>query len=130
MAKTAEAPTASKYQTLAFASIPKRATPGRSWDHDEANALLSVVTGDQVDGSAPTATDGAAYADQNAASAARNRAKRLLAHVLPDGMVIKSVIFGLDANGVPVLASDSAGTYGWAVWLAIAPAEKPAATAE
>lgn len=112
------------FEALSFKAIPKRAAPAREWDKDAAAALLAVVTGDQIDGNAPTATDGLAYADQKIARAAANKAKRLLGHVLPEGQSAKTAIFGLDKKGQPVLASQSNGTFGCAVWLIPTPPPK------
>jgi hypothetical protein len=114
------------YTALARSAIPKRTAPGRTVDLEAANDLLAVLMGAPIDDAAPTATDGATYADAKLARAEANKAKRLVAHVLPDGTVAKSAIFGLDADGEPVLAADGAGSFGWAVWLTEAPAEKPA----
>jgi len=118
------------YATMALASIPRRVPPVRvaSWDADQAAALLAAVSGDPilVDGkpSAPTATDSLAYADLKAARSAANAAKRLLGHVLPDGKVSKSAIFGLDKKGNAVQQTDSTGSFGFVVWIANAPAPK------
>lgn len=123
------------YEMLPFNLLPKRQAPVRTWDHAEAAALLAIVTGPGVAGAkgeptaAPTATDGIAYTDQKLARAAANKTKRLLGRVLPDGKVAKTGIFGLDADGAAVLASDSAGTFGYAVWLIDAKAPKVAAEA-
>lgn len=113
------------FTALPFTAIPKREAPERTWDREAAAALLAVVTGDQIDGNAPTATDGTAYADQKLARAAANKAKRLLGHVAPEGTTAKTAIFGLDKKGSPVLASQSAGAFGYAVWLIPTPAPKP-----
>lgn len=121
---------APKYQSLPLASLPKRQPPAREgWDKDAAAALLAVISADPTGDppSPPTATDGTAYADQKLARAEANKAKRLVGHVLPEGKAVKTAIFGLDKKGQPVAAAESAGTFGWALWLIDAPAETPAA---
>jgi hypothetical protein len=114
------------FEPLSFKSIPKREAPERTWNHEAAAALLAVVTGDAIDGAAPTATDGTAYADQKLARAAANKTKRLLGHVLPEGQSAKTAIFGLDKKGQPTIASASAGAFGYAVWLIATPPAKTA----
>lgn len=120
------------YQTLPLNVIPKRKAPAHEWDKEAAAALLGVVTADpiKVEGSdetvPPTATDGTAYADPKLARAEANKAKRLLGHVMPTGKIAKTVLFGLDKKGQPVLVADSIGSFGWAVYLADAPTPKAA----
>lgn len=119
------------FQAMPLSAIPKRKAPERTFDQETADALLAIVSAPIPEGgSAPTATDGTAYADTKSARAEANKAKRLLSHVAPDGQIVKTAIFGLDAEGNTVLASDKAAKgFGFAVYLAPAPAEKAAAPA-
>lgn len=89
-----------------LAELPKRETPKRSFNKDAAEALLSVVTTDGA-----TATDGQAYDDRGDAAKKAASAKRLLAHVLPDGKRSRTRVYstGDDQN---------AGPFAWAIWLA------------
>lgn len=122
------------YQSLPLNAIPKRKAPERKWSPEDANALLAVVSAPHIpveggEPTPPTATDGIAHADEKTARAEASKAKRLLAHVLPVGKIVKTVTFGLDKKGQPVRGSDSAGKYGWAVFLTDAPPAKAAAEA-
>lgn len=114
---------------LALSALPKRKAPERTWDREAAEAILAVVSGDMIpvdggDPSPPTATDGESYSDEKLARAEANKAKRLLAHVLPDGKVAKTATFGIDKDGNAVLASAATNGYGWAVWMVDAPEPK------
>lgn len=109
------------FTALSLAALPKRKAPERTWDREAAASLLSIVTGDLIDGSPPTVTDAVEYADEKLARAEANKIKRLLGHVLPDGKIAKTATFGIDVNGDPIVASASAGKFGWAVWIIEAP---------
>lgn len=110
---------ATTYQSLPITALPKRQPPTRgAWSAEAANALYAVISAPIPDGgSQPTATDGVAYTDLKAARAAANKAKRLVAHVLPDGYTVKTALFGLDKKGQPVSAHEGIGTFGFALWL-------------
>ncbi len=118
------------YAIMPLASVPRRLPPERkdTWNKEQADALLAAISGPaiEVDGkpSPPTATDGTAYADLKAARTAANRAKRLVARILPTDKIAKTAIFGLDKKGQAVQQADSAGTYGFAIWLTAKPAAK------
>lgn len=133
MAKeTAPTPAKPSYQALPLSALPKRVPPTRGgYDEEAARGLLAVISADfdtEKGETQPTATDATAYADQKIARAEANKAKRLVSHVLPEGKAVKTAIFGLAADGkTPVTAAESAGKYGWALWLIDAPAETPAA---
>jgi len=98
--------------SITLNTLPKRKAPGRTFDADAAVAILEIVsvTGEGY-------TDGVAYADSKSPRNAANAAKRLLNHVAPTGMVGKTAIFGIGADGEPVAASTGAGSYGFALWL-------------
>lgn len=118
------------YQTIALSALPKRVAPEKTWDKAAAEELLAIISGEMIEGSAPTATDGVAYADQKAARSEANKAKRLVTHVLPEGKIVTSAIFGLDpASGQPVAANaPGVVTFGWAVVLKDAPEAEEVAT--
>lgn len=87
-----------------LAELPKRETPKREFNKEAANALLSVVS---VEGS--TATDGQTYADRKDAAKKAASAKRLLAHVLPDGKRSRTRVYST--------TPDEAGPFAWSVWM-------------
>lgn len=92
----------------AVAALPKRERlGGRQFDRAAADALLALVATDGT-----TATDGVTYTDPKAARVASNAARRLLAHVAPEGRI-------------PATRHDTsdAGTT-WVVFLTDAPTEE------
>lgn len=117
MAKS-ETPAAPTFIARPMTVLPKRETPKSEPDLATANALLAIVTGTtEVDGEqvANTASDGKTFATADAARKVANSAKRKLEHVVPDGMRVKSRVYG------------EGQSWEWAVYLA--PAKAPAAAA-
>jgi hypothetical protein len=96
-------------------ALPKRIAPTNEPDIESATALLALLSEPVDDGAgtmvAATATDGIVHATTPLARAEANKAKRLVAHVLPTGKVVKTRVYA------------SGDGYEWAVWIADA---KPA----
>lgn len=117
------------YTSIALSSLPKRKAPEKTWSKEDADSILAILTA-TVEGDQPTASDGVAYADVKAARSEANKAKRLVNHVLPEGKIVASLVFGLDAKGNPV-AANTAGikAFGWALVLKDAPVEETTAKA-
>ena len=120
MAKAVDKPAETAAPKVTFVArpvtaLPKREAPKNEPDLASANALLVLLSATVDDGTgtqvASTASNGTVHGTAQAARGAANKAKRLLAHVLPDGQVIKTRVYA------------SGDGHEWAVWIEAAKAE-------
>lgn len=95
------------YTAIPVESLPKRVSRVKAVDIEAANALLALVS---VPGQA--ASDGATFQTQADARKEAGKARRMLVRVAPDPELVKSRVYGTDADG-----------WHWAVSIAT---EKPA----
>jgi crotonobetainyl-CoA:carnitine CoA-transferase CaiB-like acyl-CoA transferase len=101
-----------------MSALPKREAPKNEPDLESAKAVLALLSELVDDGNgnmvAATISDGAVHATVILARANANKAKRLLAHVLPDGKIVKTRVY------------PSGDGHEWAVWIADEKPEKKA----
>ena len=97
------------YTAVAVDSLPKRQSRVKPVDIEAANALLAIVSE-----TGQAASDGESYTSQTDARKEAGKARRMLVRVAPDPELVKSRVYGSDADG-----------WHWAVSLST---EKPAKT--
>ena len=84
-----------------LADLPKRVGRPSTFNADEANALLEIVSVPNA-----TATDGIVYTSRAAATQPANKTRRMLLAVLPDGKAAKSRVY-----------ENATGGWEWAVYM-------------
>ena len=110
-------------------ALPKRIPPSaKTVDMEAAKALYDLLaTSENLPATMPdpadkkatvtlTAEDGIVYPDVKSARNEANKAKRLVEHVAPDTLVVKTRVYKLDDEGT---------SWAYAVWLAVDDPKKP-----
>lgn len=82
------------FQAVPIESLPKRLSRVKAVDIEAANALLAIVSQ-----SGQAASDGETYKTQADARKEAGKARRMLVRVAPDPELVKSRVYGTDADG-------------------------------